>query len=325
MPLEPADVINFLSEADDKYNSELLDLLITRINKLCFEECQIDRIACTLTPKCSRRFLLKMRIKNGLSIEDLPKFCYSVHKNVVLRDFRNKTVVYRPFDAYLYLIDFLDIFFHGDYRKLNKFISFKQWEEVEKILRKRIEKSEPFNYKITDNHLIVKYEDKIHVVYIEEKYVICNALRENISSLEILQGLCELYAKFYFPEVSMRILKSNRLRISTKVPAEIVQSIAKHLDPEQEPNKKDNYFWNIFWDDLGALMDLCDQIQIRIRRNDDLIISLYLDLLTNKLNRELKQMPLQYKDLRLILNFIYKMYNEFYVIWVKKPERLLEI
>ncbi|GAH96548.1 unnamed protein product, partial [marine sediment metagenome] len=75
---------------------ELISLLKTRIDKLCFEECERDRITCTLQPKCSRRFLLKLRIKGGLTIDDLPKFCYSVHKGVVERFFRHKTVIYRP-------------------------------------------------------------------------------------------------------------------------------------------------------------------------------------------------------------------------------------
>ena len=109
MPLSPHDILKFFEDADDTYDFELLNLLIKRLNVLCFEECEIDRISCTLSPKCTRRFLLKLRIKAGLATEDLPKFCYSVHKNVVLRDFRNKTVVYRPFDSFLYLVDFLDI------------------------------------------------------------------------------------------------------------------------------------------------------------------------------------------------------------------------
>ena len=70
MPLEPRHIIEFIGDApNDKFNSELLDLLIKRVNKLCFDECQIDRIQCTLTPLCTRRFLLKLRIKNGLNLD----------------------------------------------------------------------------------------------------------------------------------------------------------------------------------------------------------------------------------------------------------------
>ena len=91
MPLDEEHILKYLNyESDAKTKSELIGLLKTRINKLCFEECERDRIACTLQPKCSRRFLLKLMIKGGLTIEDLPKFCYSVHKGVNERYFRNK-------------------------------------------------------------------------------------------------------------------------------------------------------------------------------------------------------------------------------------------
>ena len=44
MPLEPDHITSFLDDpTNDKFNYELLDLLIKRIDKLCFEECQIDR------------------------------------------------------------------------------------------------------------------------------------------------------------------------------------------------------------------------------------------------------------------------------------------
>ncbi|MFX1504052.1 MAG: hypothetical protein ACFFDH_24035, partial [Promethearchaeota archaeon] len=110
MPLQPNHILKFLdNEAENKTKSELIDLLRKRIDELCFEQCQIDRIQCTLTPLCSRRFLIKLRIKSELPIDDLPRFCYSVHKGVIERYFRNKTVIYRPYDAYLYIIDFLDV------------------------------------------------------------------------------------------------------------------------------------------------------------------------------------------------------------------------
>ena len=107
MPLTPEHIKRFIEDKTyTKFSSEMLNLLVKTIDNLCFKECQIDRIQCTLTPLCTRRQFLKLRMKNGLSIEDLPKFCYSVQKNIVFRDFRNKTVVYKPFDAYLYLLDF---------------------------------------------------------------------------------------------------------------------------------------------------------------------------------------------------------------------------
>ena len=64
MPLQPDHILEFLDyESETKFKSELLELLRKRIDKLCFEECERDRIQCTLTPLCSRRFLLKLRTK----------------------------------------------------------------------------------------------------------------------------------------------------------------------------------------------------------------------------------------------------------------------
>lgn len=45
MPLEPKHILKLLEKStNEKFKSELLELMIKRINKLCFEECQIDRI-----------------------------------------------------------------------------------------------------------------------------------------------------------------------------------------------------------------------------------------------------------------------------------------
>ncbi|MFX0036838.1 MAG: hypothetical protein ACFE9I_14510 [Candidatus Hermodarchaeota archaeon] len=317
MPLQPSHILKFLdNEADSKAKSELLDLLRKRIDKLCFEECQIDRILCTLTPLCTRRFLIKMRIKSGLSLDDLPKFCYSVHKGVVERFFRNKTVIYRPFDAYLYIIDFLDIFFHGDYRKLNKFISFKKWEDIFKIFDDRIHnRNEKFNYLMVDNYIIFKFEDRLHVVFLNENCVICNANRENIASLELLHGICKLYASIYFPEVDLTYIPSKHMEITLKVPYDVLTRISK--EPINIDNSKaDQYFWNTFWEDLNALTQYCEQINLNIDKNQNLEIILNIGLLTNTYDEEGDKLKLRFRDLKLIFNFITRIYNEFYIIWV---------
>ncbi len=317
MPLEEKHISRYLdNESDTKNKAELIDLLRNTIDKLCFEECQPDRIACTLQPKCSRRHLLKLRIKSGLTEDDLPKFCYSVHKGVVERFFRNKTIIYRPFDAYLYLIDFLDVFFHGDYRKLNKFISFNKLEEAFKIFEDRIHnRDEKFDYLKTDNYLIFRFEDRIHVVYLNEKYVLCNATRENITSLELLNGICQLYAEIYFPEVKLAFVPAKHVEISLKVPYDILTKISR--EPLQDNNSKvDQYFWNTFWEDLNALTQYCDQISIQEDVNQNLEIILYVGLLTNNYTEEGNKSRLRFRDLRLIFNFATRIYTEYYIIWI---------
>ncbi len=316
MPLIPEHIKRFIEDKTHaKFSSEMLNLLVKTIDNLCFKECQIDRIQCTLTPLCTRRQFLKLRMKNGLSIEDLPKFCYSVQKNIVFRDFRNKTVVYKPFDAYLYLLDFLDIYFHGDYRKLNKFISFKDWDEVLKIFNFRIEKQkENFQYHIMDNYIIFKFEERIHIVFINENFVICNVKNEAIQNLDVLKGLCELYNKLYFPDVRIRMNSSSILELSTIIPKDVLNKIKAEKPIESENSKIDDYFWNVFSDDLQALTQICKSARVYINRYNNLRIKLFLSLETNKFNDKFERLPLRYRDMRLVLNFIYRIYNDFYVI-----------
>jgi len=317
MPLEPKHYIKFLeNETEAKDKSELLDLLDKRVRILCFDECERDRIVCTLTPLCSKRFLLKLRIKNNLTIEDLPQFCYSVHKGVVERYFRNKTVVYRPYDAYLYLVDFLDVFFHGDYRKLNKFISFKNWAEAKEIFDDRINnRDENFKYLITKNYFFFKFEDRIHIIFLKEGYVICNANRENIMDLEMLYGLCKLYADIYFPEVNLRSLGSKYVEIIVKIPYDVLIEVRNEAI-EINDSKIDHYFWNTFWEDLNALTQYCDEIHLQMDKNQNLEIALSLSLLTSNYSEDEKRVALRFRDLRLILNFITRIYTDYYIIWV---------
>ena len=320
MPIEHDHIIKFLDDPlNEKFNSELIDLVIKRINKLCFEECQIDRIQCTLTPLCTRRFLLKLRIKNGLLLDDLPKYCYSIQKNIVLRDFRNKTIVYKPYDAYLYIVDFLDIFFHGDYRKLNKFISFKNWDDAIKIFEDRIEKrNETFQYYLTDhqNYLIFKFEDRIHVICVRENYVLCNTNRENIFDLELLHGICALYSKLYFPEAKVKLIPSKYVEVTTILPSDVISKI-KSTPDTSENSPADNYFWENFPADLDGVSQFCNEIHLEMKKNNDLAIKLYINLETNNSIDKKRQLPLRFRDLRFLLNFIYRMYNDYYIIWLK--------
>ncbi len=319
MPLELNHLLKFLGNSTSaKFNSELSNLLIKRINRLCFEECQIDRIQCTLMPMCHHRWLISLRLKSGLKPEDLPNFCYSVLKGSVLRDFRRKTVIYKPYDAYIYLIDFLDIFFHGDYRKLNKFISIKsQWDDAIEIFDNRIQNGQDFQYHVTNdqNYIIFKFGDRIHVIFFEEKYALCNAKKENIASLELLHGLCELYWELHFPEFKVNYIPSKFVEIITLVPYDVLEKIKKE-DPVDEESKLDNYFWSIFPQDIDALMEFCGEIQMEMNIHGFLEIRLYLNLETNNFN-EKKKLPLRFRDLRLIFNFAYKLYNEFYIYWLE--------
>ena len=316
MSLEPKHIIKYLEKSTvEKNRSELVSLAIKRIDQLCFETCQIDRVVCTLTPMCNRRYLLNLRLMNG--VETIPEFCYGIQKNTVLRDFRNKTVIYRPNDVYLYMEDFFDIYFHGDYRKLSRFIAKNQWDKACKIFDDRIlYQNEDFEYNHHENYLIIKYEDKIHVLYINEGLTLCNAHRESIQSLTLLKGLCELYSKIYFPDVEIKLIKNKYVKIKTIIPKDVLSSISNEINPEMELSKSDSYFWNSFDEDLKSTSLFCSKIKLYFDLYDNLSLKLYLNLKTNQFSSDGRQLPFRYRDLRWVINFIYRLYNDFYILWL---------
>ena len=319
MPLEPEHIEKFLEDdGDAKFKSELLELLRVRIDNLCFKECEIDRIQCTLTPLCTHRTLLKLRLLNGLTIEDQPRFCYSVHKNIIFRDFRNKTVIYKPNDAYLYLVDFFDVFFHGDYRKLNKHFSKKEFKDASKIFDDRIyNRNEDFQYLLSKekNFMIFKYDDKIHVCFINENYVLCNANRENITNRELLLCLCNLFKIIYFPEVKLQLNDSNCVEITTLIPKDALLKIS-NSPPTEDGSKRDEYLWNVFYEELDALSQFCKEINIFMDKKENLEIKLNIGVMPEVRMNEKSDATLRYRDLRLIFNILFRLYNDFYILHV---------
>ncbi len=275
----------------------------------------MSKIACTLTPMCTRRFLLKLRIKNGLKIDDLPKFCYSIHKGVLQRYFYNKTVTYHPHDSYLYTIDFFDVYFHGDYRKLNKLIAFKNWEGAFKIFDERIYKrNENFKYSLTEekNYLIFLFEERIHILYINENYAICNAKREEINSLELIHGLVSFYMGLNFPDILVHYVPKEKVKISAKIPREVIRKISD-APPLENGSNIDKYFWKDFMEDVETLSNICGEINLNFNYIGDLEIQLNL-LSSSNSYIDNNKMPIRFRDLRLLFNFINRIYQDYYIL-----------
>lgn len=318
MPLEDKQIIQFLTNpVNERYNSEMIDLLRKEINNLCFKECQVDRITCTLNPMCTRRFLLNMRIKKGLELEELPKFCYNVQKGVIERYLKGRTVVYKPSDSYLFLIDFLDIFFHENYRRLNKFITFKNWEEAEQLLDDANEEGQNISYYRTENYFIVKYEDEVHVIFLNEGYVLCNADREDIIDTELIKGILDLYSKKDFPEARVESVQNDYIKVRIKIPNDIVSSI-NNIEAAEDLNEESSeyYFRKEFHQDLFELSSFCSKISLNTNFYDDLIINLIIREKTHKYKENNVQVPLRYRDLKRVIEFLDKLYNRYYVIWI---------
>ena len=163
--------------------------------------------------------------------------------------------------------------------------------------------------------MIFKYDDKIHVCFIDKNYALCNANRENITNLELLFGLCKLFARIYFPEVKLKLIPSNCVEITIIIPKDTLLKISKE-PPTDEESKRDNYIWNIFPSELDALSQFCKEINIYKDKKGNLAIRLNIgvepEVRTNKYSSAL----LRYRDLRLIFNMLYRLYNDFYVLHV---------
>jgi hypothetical protein len=56
----------------------LLSDVLGKMESTC-EECQRDRMRCTLRPLCPERVFLNILISAGAAFDDLPPFCYEVH------------------------------------------------------------------------------------------------------------------------------------------------------------------------------------------------------------------------------------------------------
>jgi replicative DNA helicase len=164
---------------------------------------------------------------------------------------------------------------------------------------------------------LIKYDDKLHVIFIKEGYVICNANREEIRDLELIKGISNLNSKMSFQETSVRILDDNMVRLMVKIPHDVLTRIKNdQIKEDEELDKPDNYFWNVFHKDLQNLTEHCQKISLIMNNTQDLRIELFLNNDSNNFIDQAKRVPLRFRDLEEVLNFIDKVYNEFYVIWV---------
>jgi len=92
-----------------------------------------------------------------------------------------------------------------------------------------------------------------------------------------------------------------------------VYNISSDPNTEEDLSKLDDYFWNIFPKDLDALLEISKGISLNIDQyNHNLVIKLYLNLETNNYISVKKKNSLKYRDLRLLFNFIYRLYLDFY-------------
>ncbi len=89
-----------------------------------------------------------------------------------------------------------------------------------------------------------------------------------------------------------------------------------NVPPADDESKRDNYIWNVFPSELDALSQFCKEINIYIDKKGNLPIRLNIGVEPEAHMNKYSSTLLRYRDLRLVFNIIYRLYNDFYVLHV---------
>jgi hypothetical protein len=111
------------------------------------------------------------------------------------------------------------------------------------------------------------------------------------------------------------------------VPYDIISNISENysleenqeLEEIEEENEdkvisNDYYFWKKFPQDLLELSEICNAIHLDMNMFNDLIIKLDISTKTHNYNDNHIKVPLRFRDLNKIIDFLDYIYNKFYVI-----------
>lgn len=304
MNTDPRAIIDFLlKHGFKKQNTELLKNIAKDIDTLC-TKCQRDRIQCTLSPLCSRRFLLKLRIKSGAKLDDVPKFCYRQLVNLIARDKEKKRTLYRPIDSYIYLLDFFAIFFPKNYRSLFKNLSFRKYEEAIDVLESFKRKmKDDFRYFLTENYLIIEFYEKIYLSYLKEQYVCCNLRRDEISDLNLLENLI-LFLSTNYSHIIVERTPEDSILISLKVFKKKQTDLHKYFNEDIDENK------SLFLKDIDIISDISNEIKIYFDESDNIDVKLNVKLKANINHEFFGKRQINYENIQNIFEFFNHLYKK---------------
>jgi len=304
MNTDPHSIIDFLlRNGFKKQNTELLKKIAKDIDALCIR-CQRDRIQCTLSPLCSRRFLLKLRIKSGAKLDDVPKFCYRQLVNLIARDKEKKRTLYRPVDSYIYLLDFFAIFFPKNYRSLFKNLSFRKYEEAINVLESFKRKmKDDFRYFLTENYLIIEFYEKIYLSYLKEQYVCCNLRRDEISDINLLENLI-LFLSTNYSHIIVERTPEDSILISLKVFKKKQTDLHKYFNEDIDENK------SLFLKDIDIISDISNEIKIYFDESDNIDVRLNVKLKTNINHEFFGKRQINYEKIQNIFEFFNHLYKK---------------
>jgi len=304
MNTDPRSIVDFLlKHGFRKQNLELLKKVAEDIDALC-TKCQQDRIQCTLSPLCSRRFLLKLRIKSGAKLDDVPTFCYRQLVSLIARDKEKKRTIYKPVDSYIYLLDFLAIFFPKDYRSLFKNLSFRNYEEAIEVLESFKKKmKDDFRYFLTDNYLIIEFYEKIYLSYLKEQYVCCNLRRDEIFDINLLENFI-LFLSTNYSHIIVERTPEDSILISLRVFKKKQTDLHKYFNEDIDENR------SLFLKDIDMISDISDEIKIYFDESDNIDVKINLILKTNINHEFFGKRQINYENIQNIFEFFNHLYKE---------------
>jgi len=170
------------------------------------QECQRDRMVCSLSPMCFRRHYMNLLIKAGAEFEELPPFCYSQQLSNIQRFLQKKRTLYPATDSIIYLRDFLKLAFEADSKQLLKFFEKIDTAGAARLLQKMREREKALNlrFRLTNNYCLLALEEVIFLLDIRENLAKIDPRREEIFFRETFFLLLELYSEIYRIQYSQK-------------------------------------------------------------------------------------------------------------------------
>ncbi|MFX0101901.1 MAG: hypothetical protein ACFFCS_20215 [Candidatus Hodarchaeota archaeon] len=169
------------------------------------DECQSDRMTCTVRPMCKKRRWLSLLIKAGVPRDLIPQFCYERQIQAVQSFLSKERYFYEPEDCTIYLKDFLEQISQDSSYYLTKLLESEDYDEVsweiEFFLRKKFNRVRVLNL---GESMIAMTDYTLWYFNYPSGYVILNLMDEKIANQELLLALlkflnryCKLDVKIY--------------------------------------------------------------------------------------------------------------------------------
>lgn len=267
----------------------LKKLIFKQLKEFC-DACETDRMLCVLSPACSERILLKVRMQSGAIKTNLPQFCYAQNITNLKRFLEKKTTLYEPTDILIFNEDFIDLFFPRlsiilrTYNERNQAQSIKEIHNIIKrtnipainfeeknldsqIFRRIIDKDKlikegTFIYQISKYIFIVWFDKSIFICDLKSGITIANAKRDTIQDINILDLVFRIYCAEQNVPGEIKFESENEITFSFKNPL-------ANLDPALFSETTE-----IFYDLFNFLAKNYYAIHMYIDEGNNLILSI---------------------------------------------------